>query len=69
MDGPRVNDTKQERAIIRYDQAAAALVEQAHILTTADNRVCYKIRQNTAELLLRARDYVSAVRALQRIKQ
>lgn len=61
-----MNDTKYEKAIRRIESASAALVEQAHVLTTADNRYCSRIRENTAELLLRAREYASAMRAIAR---
>ena len=62
-----MNDTKFNRAIARVEQASAALVEQAHVLTTADNRICWKIRENTAQLLARAREYAAAMRAIARL--
>ena len=58
-------DSRKVR-IERMEQASAALVEQAHVLCTADNRVCHRIRMNTAELLKRARRYAYTVAAVRR---
>jgi hypothetical protein len=66
MDGARVNYTQRERRIVRMEQLAAELVEAAHVLCTADNRMCWRIRENTVALKKAARLYAHAVKMVQR---
>jgi hypothetical protein len=66
MDGARVNYTQRERRIVRMEQTAAELVEAAHVLCNADNRVCWQIRNNTIALKRAARLYAHAVKMVQR---
>jgi hypothetical protein len=57
---------KRRTAIERMERASARLVEAAHVLCTADNRVCWKIRENTQDLMKHARVYANAVAAVRR---
>ena len=54
--------SKKSRQIERMETAGQALIEQAYILCSSENRTYWEVRNNSATLLERAREYTNAVR-------